>query len=354
MPDDTTLDAGQIEKARRTIWPLRNLRRPLGQLLDEGIVTNQDLGFAVDRAYQQEVREAARILLLDRMLGLPKTPAAQRQPLNVVAPDYRTFVERRQVQLIMLQGAIMGATMGVLVMILLFSLQSPRSGESANVDFTPLVFIGVIIILMMYIALLAAFFKLMDWILDRLDKQVRQFRKGQQAEEQVLYIMHYALDSGWWLFRNMELPGRRIGDIDFALVGPAGLWVFEVKAYEGTFRNVGDQWERQVGARWQRARTKPSLQAKRNAASLSGLLKMRDIQQWVEPVVIWANPNSNLRTENPAVAVWQISELSNELNKLKAAKPRLDQQKIEQIAELLKSVYREPFSVDEGTTVNGG
>lgn len=200
--------------------------------------------------------------------------------------------------------------------------------------------------------LFAAFLKLMDWTLERIDKQVRQFRKGQQAEEQVLHIMHYALDSRWWLFRNMELPGRRMGDIDFVLVGPAGIWVFEIKAYEGAFRNVGDQWERQVDARWQQARTKPSLQAKRNATSLSGLLKMRDIHQWVEPVVIWANPNANLRTENPAVTVWHISQLLDELYKLTAAKPRLDQQNIEQIAELLKSVYKEPFSADDNQVMD--
>jgi len=40
------------------------------------------------------------------------------------------------------------------------------------------------------------------------------------------------------------------------------------------------------------------------------------ITQWVNPVVVWGNPISPLKVENPAVAVWSLARLPEELGNI--------------------------------------
>jgi hypothetical protein len=150
----------------------------------------------------------------------------------------------------------------------------------------------------------------------------------------------------WCLFRNLELPGQRNGDIDFVLVGVHGVWVLEVKAYGGKYRTVGDRWEIQFGGRWINTFKNPSRQAKRNAGSLSKILKSHNIKQWINPAVVWANPDAKLMVENPSVPIWRLDDLNVELDNITANRPLSDSQ-INKIVEIFRGLNKEPFLSSE-------
>ncbi|HYO88828.1 MAG TPA: nuclease-related domain-containing protein, partial [Candidatus Limnocylindrales bacterium] len=68
--------------------------------------------------------------------------------------------------------------------------------------------------------------------------------------------------------------------------GPAGLWVLEIKAYQGAYRASGERWDRYSGGRWQKMPKSPGVQVATNAGMLSNFLKENGAQLWVEPVVV--------------------------------------------------------------------
>ena len=100
------------------------------------------------------------------------------------------------------------------------------------------------------------------------------------------------------------------------LVGPPGVWVLEVENFSGKYRNIGEKWECCIGMHWNPYRKSPSRQAKTNAGRLGNFLKADGIQQWVIPVIVWANPEGSLTVENPSVAVWRLDHLPEELGNI--------------------------------------
>jgi hypothetical protein len=146
-----------------------------------------------------------------------------------------------------------------------------------------------------------------------LDQQIDNFREGQKGEERVVEVILQTLDGNWFLFRNIQLPGRNKGDLDTVLVGPSGAWVLEIKNFSGEYRNIGEQWEYRAGNSWKLHKKSPSRQARNNAARLGNFLKADGIQLWVDAAVVWANQESRLTVENPSVAVWQLDHLPDEL-----------------------------------------
>jgi hypothetical protein len=88
--------------------------------------------------------------------------------------------------------------------------------------------------------------------------------------------------------------------------------LLEVKTFAGAYRNTGEHWEFRSGHRWHLLHQSPSRQAQNAAVRLKGFFKADGIQQWVDPVVVWADPSGALSVENPMVAVWTIERLPEE------------------------------------------
>ena len=147
------------------------------------------------------------------------------------------------------------------------------------------------------------------------NKRLKNYRQGQEGEERVVEVIRQSLDGNWQLFRNVVLPSYK-SDIDAVLVGTSGVWILEVKAYSGEYRNIGEQWECKKGNHWKSADMNPSQQAKRNATQLAAFFKVENVKLWVEPIVVWANLDSSLTVENPAVKVWTLEHLPDELGNL--------------------------------------
>ncbi len=329
-----------LDEARAVIWPFKELKgKSIGSLVDSKVIDLRDLGYAVEHAYNRRVAEAARVVLLDALQAQAIVPTPGS--LNVVISERRSFSERQQALYFLLQGTVVGIVLGVglalffVRFIFVFNRQQVSSPEIHSNALIVLLALGIFLLL--NLAFFGLFYYSLNWIISQLDRQIKLHRKGQRGEERIMSMLYQHLDSNWWVFRNLEFPGRRSGDIDFVLVSPQGMWIIEAKTLDGEYRNIGEHWERRLGSRWMPALTNPSRQAKRGAATLAQFLQSHDVKQWVQPVVIWANPDSVLTVEKPSVYVWNILQVADELQKLDSARA-LPSEQIARIVEILRAL----------------
>jgi hypothetical protein len=132
----------------------------------------------------------------------------------------------------------------------------------------------------------------------------------------------------------------KVGDVDLILVGLGGIWAFEVKAYSGQIRNVGDRWQRKARWGWRKLTSHPGRQASRNAARLKEYLEGQDVNvRWVQPVVIWAGEQGVLTVEDPATPVWDLEELSDHIEDLWQSKS-LTEETVQQAVGVLDQAVR--------------
>jgi hypothetical protein len=316
-----------VDEARSVIWPFRDLKgQTIGTLLDKGSLSLQDLGFAAERARNSRLRNASKTLLLHSLSQVSEDTLGYEGTLNVISSQSRTFAERRQLFLVLTEGTILGIGMGVGIAVVIHNLffRTPTENtESTNVllsTMTGTIFLIATLAVMIILSLLVPY-KLIDLLMSRIDQQIQLYRKGQLGEDRVVTAMYHFLDGEWTLFRNVEVPGARYGDFDLVLVGPYGVWCMEVKSYSGLYRNLGEKWERYTRGKWLPAWSNPTRQAKRHAAALGHVLKTHEIDQWIQPIIIWANPESNVKLENPSVFVWTLDQTGDRLKQLSNERP---------------------------------
>jgi hypothetical protein len=309
-----------LEEARAMLWPFRPYEsQPIGMLVETRRLTLRDLWYAIENARDKRVRHAATALMLVRLEQAVQEPEPPQGFLHVVSGG-RSFSVRRQFFWTLVQGFIMGFPLGALLVLLIVDISRTSSTVSnkplPNLLGSPVGIVALLIIVGLFLLALWLPRFLLDQILKRIDKRIKNYRKGQEGEERVVTAIQQALDGNWFLFRNIVLPGRQKGDLDSVLVGPPGVWVLEIKAFTGEHRNIGEHWEYRAGSRWKLLKSSPSRQAQNNAIRLSTFLKADNIQQWISPAVIWANPASPLTVENPSVAVWSLDRLPDELGNI--------------------------------------
>jgi hypothetical protein len=334
-----------IDQARATLWTWPPFKgQPMGPLVDTRQLTIKDLGSAIEKVWDQRVKEAAIVLMAIRLNQTVNEPEPSKGYLHVVAKG-RSFSERKQLQMVLLEGLIYGLSLGIAIsylFYLLFIQEHPKTTVTiGQIISNPLGIVALIFVICLLIGIPLSIGLVVEGSEKVLDKKVDNYRKGQEGENRVDDVMNASLNGEWTLFRNVTLPGRGGGDLDSILVGPAGVWVLEIKTLSGVFRNIGDQWECRTGKKWELVKKNPSRQAKRNAARLAGFLEADGINQWVKPAVVWANPESALGIENPSVAVWKLDRLPDELGNISDGRniPEDDQQKI--IKKLTRLVERQ-------------
>ncbi len=305
-----------LEQARATLWPLPPFKgQPMGDLLDSQQLSLKDLGYAVEKAWEKRVKHAATILLATRLNQTIKEPWSAGGALQIVSAG-RSFAERRQYALTFVQGMAGGAIVAFICSLFVWAVvrqaATPVPPVVGKVVMSP---VGVVV-LIVAVALAAGSWWLSGWAFDKLmsrfETQKQYYRKGEEGEDRAVEIIRQTLNGDWFLFRNIELPGRKKTDLDGVLLGPPGIWVLEVKSFSGEYRNIGEQWEMRIGNRWALAKSNPSRQAQDNAVRLSNFLSADNIRQWVNPAVIWAG-DALVSVENPAVPVWPLDRLSDEL-----------------------------------------
>ncbi len=310
-----------LDKARATVWPFMPYKgQTMGALVESKQLSLKDLGYAAEFAWNQRVRQAAIALSLMRLEQVVKEPARSPGFVHLVSGG-RSYAERKQLFLMLFEGLVLGFMFGaMLVIAVLGTIMSARPNPNARPlsDFvsTPSGIIALVIGVCVFIFLALLVNIIPDRLTKRLDKQIEEYRHGQDGEQRVSDLIIQALDGNWHLFRNISLPGRNKSDLDFVLMGPPGVWVLEVKNFRGKYRNVGETWEYWQGKKWMTAKANPSRQALNNAYRLKNFLKADGLNVFVNAAVVWANEGSPLFVENPSVAVWTYNRLADELGNI--------------------------------------
>jgi hypothetical protein len=331
-----------IEEARATLWPFRPYaNQPMGELVDTQRLNLKDLGYAVENAWDRRVRQSAAILMALRLNQAVEEPASPGEPLQVVSGG-RSYAERRQVALTLIQGLVLGGAIGLFLGLgipdAIQWITTPSSRPSlTDVFASPAHILGAIIALVLGIGTVWLSNFLPKTAVKKLEQRIDTYRKGQEGEDQVVAVMRRNLDSEWTLFRNVCLPGRNTSDIDGVLVGPSGVWALEIKSYTGDYRSYGELWEYRAGNQWKSLDKSPSRQARDNAIRLADFFRADGIRKWVEPAVIWANSEGTLSVENPTVAVWTFEQLPDELGNLQRER-KMEEETQSDIVEKLSSL----------------
>ncbi len=323
-----------IDQARSIFWPIPPFKgQPMGSLVETRQLTLKDLGWAIDNAWDQKVREAAVVLSAIRLKQTVNEPEPPKGYLRIVSKGI-SFSESNQFRLVYLEGLIIGIMLGAALFAIIYPILFPNNSQSTTtlgeIVSTPTGVVVLILALCLVIGIPLTMWLVAEGSTKIINKQIENYRKGQEGEDRVSDTINAALNGEWTLFRNVLLPGRKGGDLDSILVGPGGVWVLEVKTFTGEFRNIGEQWECLAGKQWQIVKSNPSRQGKRNAALLASFLQADHIKIWVKPAIVWANPESSLKVENPSVPIWKLDRLPDELGNISNGRniSEDDQQKI--------------------------
>lgn len=143
------------------------------------------------------------------------------------------------------------------------------------------------------------------------DKEA-SIQAGHDAERRVAEELGSLLDDDWILFRGYR---NRRGEIDGLLVGPRGLFAYEVKYHNATVYVRGDGWWSEKFDRYgnslggpapmadARGRS-PSAQISDPAVALSDWLRRRGQQATVTPVVLLTHDRTRVgSSQRPTVRV---------------------------------------------------
>jgi hypothetical protein len=316
LPINITLD-----KARAMPWPFSPYKGQLmGVLVESRQLTLKDLGYAIENAWDENVKQAAIALSLIRLDQVVSEPPPSAGFVHVISGG-RSYAERRESWLTFIEGVVLGwSTVAFIALVwwLLSGSLRPRPNAASITDIvsSPAQLTLVVIVFGIVLFVGWAVASIPDQITKRLEKQIEEHRLGQEGEERVVQLIVQALDGNWHIFRNITIPGRNKGDLDLVLVGPPGIWVLEVKNFRGKYRNIGENWEIQQKKKWRSANKNPSKQAFKNAVRLANFLNADGLKTFVNPVVVWASVTSPLLIENPSVAVWHYSRLPDEIGNI--------------------------------------
>ena len=146
------------------------------------------------------------------------------------------------------------------------------------------------------------------------------YRCGVQGERILrAHLLSWGLSDEYAAYYNLPTNGNGgISDIDCILVGPSGLFVFEVKHHHGLILYRNRTWARiKVGRRGTPYRGQlgnPSHQLSRNIRKLKELLRNANSDDlWLHGAIVFTNPRATLDIEGlrwvKAVAVKDLKQV---------------------------------------------
>lgn len=166
------------------------------------------------------------------------------------------------------------------------------------------------------------------------------YKKGLDGEKRVIEHLS-SLEDDYYLINDLKLP-ESYGNIDHIILGPNGIFVIETKNFEGKIRCVEDVWY-QYKDIWkipeEHEIKSPSKQVKGNALKLKQFIESKNVfskslRLWVDGIVVFTNPNTNLELNNPTVLVLKIEELYNYI-KNKRSKIKFSSKELELIGKAI-------------------
>lgn len=138
------------------------------------------------------------------------------------------------------------------------------------------------------------------------------YQKGIKGENSVIAHLSTLPDS-YYLINDVKIGSDR-GNIDHIVLGPNGIFVIESKNYSGIIECNGDKWDRIYEDKIYEINS-PSKQVKRNAMKIKKIIEHTNYREvlsnlWVNGIVVFTNPDINLKIMNPTVPVLKVEELA--------------------------------------------
>ncbi len=143
-------------------------------------------------------------------------------------------------------------------------------------------------------------------------KRYRMLKSGIEGEQNVTKVLTSKLNDACCLIDDITYVSDRGNkqNVDHIVLAPNGIFAIETKNYKGKVSCKGSFW--QVPFPFGHS---PSSQAKANASWVNKQIKKSGIpgtwNSWVEPIVVFSNPNVELETTNPEISVLVLDELIN-------------------------------------------
>ena len=339
-----------IDEARAVVWPfskyLGKTGRTMGELADNRDITKRDLAYALEKAWDEQVREASRIILTSQ-LGIENDRANETKGALKVTAN-RSFMEEQIERLSFKKGAFIGILLTICAFLLIadFVYMGMKGAIPALAKFildTKYIGLAFIILFIIFVLVVANFVikHTLEKKIDNYDESIRNHKQGRDGEDKVVDVMRETLDGSCHVFRNCVLPDKK-GDIDAILVSPQGLFVFEVKNYNMKCENNQEEWFFYSGKKKKKLKENPTLQAKRNAVRLAKYLEAdfsrNKERKWVNPIVVMANADVVCLESAPSVPIWRIQYLSDELGNI-PNKREISEQLQSEICKKLELLY---------------
>jgi hypothetical protein len=145
-------------------------------------------------------------------------------------------------------------------------------------------------------------------------RRYHTWKMGIEGENKVTQVLKSKLDDGYYLVNDVLYINDRGNkeNIDHVVLGPNGIFAIETKHYSGKITCKGSYW--QVPFPFGRS---PSSQAKGNASWVSKAIKVSGVFEtlkvWVEPIVVFSNPDVRLEIIDPEVEVVTLDKLVNSI-----------------------------------------
>jgi tetratricopeptide (TPR) repeat protein len=335
------------DSLKEVIWPFKDINRPLLDMLQDKVIKMSDLVYAIMNAKDVTIVQGAAVagyLLLTGKITLsqspqpktvasptedaPSTPAAkaiarakpkdtQKGPLVIV--EGSGYLEHQRIDQAKKVVVIrrLGMALTILAILLAFGGMFIHWWMG----------LGIVLVVIAHSLINA---------MEKLKQEQENFAQGIEGEKAFVAKLSQHLNSDWTLFRNVDLPDHS-GDLDAVLVGPQGVYLCEIKAYNFMCRNRGMEWEYRSFGRWKTLSKSPTRQAMRNAARLNDYLKqMLGHDVWIEPCIVWAG-KSKLFLEKPRVKIWYLRQPEYWLKEIRTGKP-LPPEQLSQILVSLRTL----------------
>jgi hypothetical protein len=148
---------------------------------------------------------------------------------------------------------------------------------------------------------------------------VKKWQQGRRAESDALDVL-VALPANTVVLPNLVLPGVKMGNIDYVVVAPGGIWVLELKSHKGTISAQGNRLLRNGQPITEKDFVKQVL---RQAEVLHGYLRsVVGYRGNTHPVLVFSNPSATISPPDLVVNNVPVLHLDNVVKQLA---PLMDQ-----------------------------
>jgi hypothetical protein len=143
-------------------------------------------------------------------------------------------------------------------------------------------------------------------------RRYRTYKMGAEGETRVTQVLTSKLSDDFYLINDVVYTNERGNkeNIDHVVLGPNGVFAIETKNYLGKVTYKNGYW--QVPFPFGRS---PSSQAKGNASWVNRAINacgtFETLKVWVEPIVVFSNPDVQLEVIDPEVQVVTLPKLAD-------------------------------------------